>query len=167
VIYVMQDRALRPMAREYVFSDEWDVDAPIMAVFRALSDVTTYPVWWRPVYLSVEADGPLRVGRVARERFRGRLPHELSIQSVILRLEPPREFEVEVVGDLSGRGVWTLCQLGGGLVHVSCEWCGHILSPVLRLAFRWDHNWAIKRAIEGLEPYARASASAPLSVSSA
>ena len=54
------------MAREYLFIDEWDVDAPILAVFRALCDVTTYPLWWKPVYLAVEADGPLRVGRVAR-----------------------------------------------------------------------------------------------------
>jgi hypothetical protein len=26
---------------------------------------------------------------------------------------------------------------------------------VLRPLFRWNHNWSIKRAIEGLEPYAR------------
>ncbi len=62
------------MGREYVFVDEWEVEAPIVAVFRALSDATTYPDWWQPVYLSAEADGPLRVGRVARERFKGRLP---------------------------------------------------------------------------------------------
>ena len=31
-----------------------------------------------------------------------------------------------------------------------------ILTPVLRPVFRWNHNWSIKRAIEGLEPYARA-----------
>jgi hypothetical protein len=29
------------------------------------------------------------------------------------------------------------------------------LTPVLRPLFRWNHNWSIKRAIEGLEPYAR------------
>ena len=29
------------------------------------------------------------------------------------------------------------------------------LTPVLRPVFRWNHNWSIKRAIEGLEPYAR------------
>ena len=153
------------MAREYVFIDEWDVAAPIVAVFRALSDVTTYPDWWKPVYLSVEADGPLRVGRVARERFKGRLPYELSTQSEIIRLEPPREFEVEVVGDLSGRGVWTLSPLPDGRVHVRFDWrvdadrlLLRALRPVLRPLFRWNHGWAIKRAVEGLEAYAVASA---------
>ena len=150
------------MPREYAFVDEWEVEAPILSVFRALCDMTTYPDWWKPVYLAVQADGPLRVGRVARERFKGRLRHELSTQSEIVRLEPPRQFEVEVAGDLSGRGIWTLSKLAGGRVLVRSDWCV-VLSPLQRTAFHWSHNWAIDRAIEGLEPYARASASVPVS----
>jgi hypothetical protein len=34
------------------------------------------------------------------------------------------------------------------------------LTPVLRPAFRWNHAWAIARAMEGLEPYARSRAAA-------
>jgi len=30
-----------------------------------------------------------------------------------------------------------------------------VLTPVLRPLFRWNHSWAVARAIEGLEPYAR------------
>ena len=30
-----------------------------------------------------------------------------------------------------------------------------VLTPVLRPVFRWNHNVAIKAAMEGLEPYAR------------
>jgi uncharacterized protein YndB with AHSA1/START domain len=150
------------MAREHVFIDEWDVDAPILAVFRALADVATYPLWWRPVFLSVSAGGPLRVGRVSHERLRARFPRELATTSEVIRLEPPREYEVEVQGDLSGRGVWTLSPLPDGRVHVRFDWHvdpGRRLLRVLQPAFRWNHNWAIKRAIAGLEPYARASAS--------
>ena len=33
-----------------------------------------------------------------------------------------------------------------------------VLTPVLRPLFRWNHGWAIKRAQEGLEPYARRGA---------
>ncbi|HEX2110267.1 MAG TPA: hypothetical protein VHF67_01825 [Gaiellaceae bacterium] len=29
------------------------------------------------------------------------------------------------------------------------------LTPILRPLFRWNHDWAIARAIEGLEPYAQ------------
>ena len=31
-----------------------------------------------------------------------------------------------------------------------------VLTPLLRPAFRWNHAWAIARAREGLEPFARA-----------
>jgi hypothetical protein len=40
------------VAKEYVFVDEWDVDAPQEAVFEALADARTYPVGWTPVYFA-------------------------------------------------------------------------------------------------------------------
>lgn len=149
------------MAAEYVFIDEWDADAPIDAVFDALADARTYPEWWRPVYLTTEADGPPEIGRVSQQHFKGRLPYKLRTTSQIVALERPRRVEAEVEGDLSGRGIWTLTPTDSG-THVRFDW--HVnadrpllryLTPVLRPLFRWNHNWAIARAIEGLEPYAR------------
>jgi hypothetical protein len=29
------------------------------------------------------------------------------------------------------------------------------LTPILRPFFRYNHDWSVERAIEGLEPYAR------------
>ena len=149
------------MAAEYVFIDEWDVDAPAEAVFEALADARTYPEWWRPVYLKVEADCPPRVGCVSRQEFKGRLPYHLKTTSEIVRLDPPREFEVEVVGDLTGRGVWTLTPRDGR-VHIRFDWrvladraLLRYLTPILRPLFRFNHNWSIQRAREGLGPYAR------------
>ena len=152
------------MASEYVFIDEWDVDAAREAVYEALADSRTYPEWWTPVYISVEADGPPEPGCVARHEFKGQLPYHLKTRSEIVRAEPPGEFEVEVVGDLSGRGVWTLSERDGGTL-VRFDWRVYAdrpllryLTPILRPVFRWNHNWSIKRAIEGLEPYARSRA---------
>jgi uncharacterized protein YndB with AHSA1/START domain len=141
---------------EYVFVDEWDVDAPIDAVFAALSDASTYPQWWRPVHLSVTTTDDH-----ATQRFRGRLPYTLTTRSTTTRHEPPTLHEVDVSGDLRGKGTWTLQPLAGG-THVRFDW--HVfadrpllrtLTPLLRPAFRWNHDWAIARAREGLEPYAR------------
>jgi uncharacterized protein YndB with AHSA1/START domain len=153
------------MASEYVFIDEWDVDAPVEAVFDALADARTYPTWWTPVYQQVDADGPPAVGAVSRQRFKGRLPYVLKMNSEIARLERPREFEIRVGGDLTGRGVWTLEQRGDR-VHVRFDWRVNadrallrILTPVLRPVFRWNHAYAIGRAMKGLEPYARGEAS--------
>jgi Polyketide cyclase / dehydrase and lipid transport len=148
------------MASEYVFIDEWDVAAPQEAVFEALADASTYPQWWKPVYIEVDVDGPPEVGRTSRQHFKGRLPYTLKTTSEIVRYEPPSEFEVSVVGDLTGRGVWKLTP-GDERVHIHCDWrviadrpLLRYLTPVLRPVFRWNHNWSIARAREGLEPYA-------------
>jgi uncharacterized protein YndB with AHSA1/START domain len=145
----------------YVFIDEWDVDAPIGAVFDAVADGRTYPEWWRPVYLEVEADGPPRVGAVSRQRFKGRLPYTLRLTSTVTRYEPPNDVEADAEGDLSGHGHWSLTETDGR-VHVRFDWRVNadrsfirVLTPLLRPVFRWNHNWAIARAMEGLEPYAR------------
>jgi Polyketide cyclase / dehydrase and lipid transport len=150
------------MAGEYVFLDEWDVNAPQEAVFAALADARTYPTWWEPIYQEVQADGPPAVGCASRQKFKAKLPYTLSVVSTIVRLEAPREVEVEVDGDLRGRGLWTL-SAANGKVHVRFDWLVHadrallrILTPVLRPLFRWNHNVAIKQAMVGLEPYARA-----------
>ena len=144
----------------YVFVDEWDVAAPREAVFAALSDARSYPVWWKPVYLDVEADGEPAVGKVSRQHFKGRLPYHLRTRSRITRLEPPHAIGAEVDGDLRGTGLWTLAPTDEG-THVRFDWRVHadrpllrLLTPVLRRALRWNHAWAIARAREGLEPYA-------------
>jgi uncharacterized protein YndB with AHSA1/START domain len=153
-------------SREYLFVDEWDVDAPAESVFAALADGRSYPDWWRPVYLDVAADGDPSVGAVSHQHFKGRLPYHLRTESRIVDLDPPRSLSVDVDGDLRGHGTWTLTPLrDGAATHVRFDWQVYadrrllrVLTPVLRPAFRWNHNWAIKRAMEGLEPYARRTA---------
>jgi mannose-6-phosphate isomerase-like protein (cupin superfamily)/uncharacterized protein YndB with AHSA1/START domain len=149
---------------EYLFVDEWDVAAPREAVYRAISDGRTYPQWWKPVYIAVDADGEPEVGKESRQHFKGRLPYHLHTRSTITRLEPPHIIEADVDGDLRGHGKWTLTGAAAG-THVRFDWQVHAdrrllkaLTPVLRPVFRWNHNWAIARAMEGLEPYARRTA---------
>ncbi len=145
------------MASEYVFVDEWDVDASQEVVYDILKDARTYPEWWRPVYLSVEGDE-----QETHHRFKGRLPYTLDMHAKLVREEPPRQFEVRVDGDLRGKGVWTF-EPRDGKTHVRWDWTVFAdrpllrrLTPVLKPLFRWNHNWAVARAREGLEPYARA-----------
>ena len=147
--------------RPYLFVDQWTVTAPTEAVFAAIADARSYPQWWRPVYLDVESDGPPELGKESRQHFKGRLPYHLHTRSVIVALDPPRTITADVDGDLRGRGTWTLTPAAGG-THVRFDWQVYadrrllrVLTPVLRPLFRWNHNWAIARAMEGLEPYAR------------
>ena len=158
----------RARSGEYVFVDEWDVAAPQEAVFDALADARTYPRWWTPVYIGVDAEGPPALGRESRQHFKGRLPYHLRTRSRISRLERPHVVVGDVDGDLRGRGTWTLTPLGDGRTHVRFDWRVYadkpvlrLLTPVLRPAFRWNHDWAIARARRGLEPYARGLSGSP------
>jgi quercetin dioxygenase-like cupin family protein/uncharacterized protein YndB with AHSA1/START domain len=159
---------LRFAGTAYEFVDEWDVAAPPEAVFDALADARSYPAWWKPVYIDVEADpGPAAVGKVTRQHFKGRLPYHLRTETRTVRLERPRLIEGETEGDLRGRGIWTLTPTDAG-THVRFDWRVHAdrpllraLTPVLRPALRGNHDWAIARAREGLEPYARSLSGSP------
>jgi uncharacterized protein YndB with AHSA1/START domain/quercetin dioxygenase-like cupin family protein len=152
---------LAKLSRPYVFADEWDVAAPPEAVFAAISDARTYPQWWRPVYLDVDADGPAELGSESRQHFKGRLPYHLHTRSRVVAIDAPRSVTAEVDGDLRGRGTWTLTPTARG-TRVRFDWRVHadrallrVLTPVLRPLLRRNHDWAIARAIDGLEPYAR------------
>jgi uncharacterized protein YndB with AHSA1/START domain len=156
------------VAREYVFVDEWEVDAPPDAVFDALADARTYPEWWRPVYIDTQTDGPPEVGRTSQQHFKGRLPYHLRTRTTIVRLERPNVLVGDVEGDLRGRGTWTLAPLPDGGTHVRFDWRVYAdkpllraLTPVLRPAFRWNHAWAIACAQRGLEPFARELSGSP------
>ena len=85
---------------------------------------------------------------------------------MIAELDPPHKVTAVVDGDLRGRGTWTLTPTADG-THVRFDWQVHadrkllrVFTPVLRPIFRWNHNWAIARAIDGLEPYAQRAATA-------
>jgi uncharacterized protein YndB with AHSA1/START domain/quercetin dioxygenase-like cupin family protein len=153
--------SMAELSRPYVFVDEWDVAAQPEAVFDAIADARTYPQWWRPVYIDVDADGPAELGKESRQHFKGRLPYHLHTRSTVTALDPPRSVTAEVDGDLRGTGTWTLTPTASG-THVRFDWQVHAdrrllkaLTPLLRPLFRWNHNWAIARAMDGLEPFAR------------
>jgi hypothetical protein len=83
---------------------------------------------------------------------------------VCVELDPPRTVVADVDGDLRGRGKWTVTPTKAGS-HVRFDWEVHadrkllrILTPVLRPLFRWNHDWAIARAMDGLESYAQRTA---------
>ena len=75
------------MAAEYVFLDEWDVDAPPGAGFRRPS-WTRAPIrsGGRPCTREVDSDGPPAVGCSSRQKFKANLPYTLSTVSTVVRM---------------------------------------------------------------------------------
>ena len=148
---------LKLIDTEYVFVDEWDVAADPETVYDILADGHTYPEWWKPVYLGVK-----REGEYTLQHFKGRLPYHLHTRTRTVEAIRPHRVHGETEGDLRGTGIWTLEPTGNGGTHVRFDWRVHadrkllkVLTPILRPALRWNHDWAIARAQEGLEPYAR------------
>ena len=90
------------MADDYVFIDEWDVDAPQEAVFDALADARTYPEWWKPVYIEVDGDCDPAAGCVTQQEFKGRLPYHLKTLSGVtgeVQLDIPAPVTLRAVLD--------------------------------------------------------------------
>ena len=142
---------------EYTFVDEWDVDADPETVFDILADGHTYPEWWKPVSIGVRQEGDYTL-----QHFKGRLPYHLHTRTRTIEADRPHRIHGETDGDLRGTGIWTLTPTDTGGTHVRFDWQVHadrrllkLLTPILRPALRWNHAWAIARAIEGLEPYAK------------
>ena len=85
-----------------------------------------------------------------------------SVDCQVIAAEPNRtlSYRWDAMG-LESVVTWTLTPTDTG-THVRFDWQVHadrkllkLLTPILRPALRWNHNWAIARAIEGLEPYAK------------
>ncbi|MDA0164918.1 SRPBCC family protein [Solirubrobacter ginsenosidimutans] len=152
-----QQRIAALLDDEYTFVDEWDVAAPPEDVFDALADGTTYPQWWKGVYISATEDG-----EYTHQHFKGRLPYHLHTRTRTIHSERPHRLQGETDGDLRGTGIWTLSENADGGTHVRFDWQVHadrrllkLLTPFLRPVLRWNHTWAIARAMDGLEPYVR------------
>jgi hypothetical protein len=140
------------MTRTNAFVDEWDVRAPIEAVFDALSDPERYPLWWKPVYLAARLVAAIQV--------------DLSCGTRTSSSTCSRDgFRTDYVGLRNGseraahkdRGCGSRRSLRRR--HLDPQ-RGADARPWSTLPLG-NHNWAIKRAMEGLEPYARRLAGLP------
>ena len=125
-------------------------------VFDVLADGHTYPEWWKPVYIGVKTEGEYTL-----QHFKGRLPTTCTRAPRRSNRDRPYRLQGETDGDLRGTGIWTLSANANG-THVRFDWHVHadrrllkLLTPILRPALRWNHNWAIARAIEGSSPTSR------------
>ena len=128
---------------------------PPSAVFEVLGDAGTYPEWWKPVYHRRQGGGSPGVGRIVHQHFRGPLPYTLEDSGRDRPLRTPSDNRVTCGRRPFRTAVWTITPRNGGS-HVRFDWTTtadrpllRYLSPLLRPLFRWNHNWAAKRAMEG------------------
>lgn len=142
----------------YAFVTRWRVQAPPEAVWELLHDAEAWPSWWRGVErVEALAAGDARgLGAVRRFTWKSALPYRLAFEMQVSELERPRILAGRASGELEGVGRWTL-EPDGGWTRVRYEWTVrttkawmNALAPLLKPAFRWNHDLVMRRGAEGL-----------------
>src|SRR5947209_2062707 len=88
----------------------WNLDAPVERVWHLLTEIETWPQWWRAVsqvelLQSGDANG---LGAVHRITWKTALPYQLTFDTRMTRIEPMSIIEGRASGELDGRGLRTL-----------------------------------------------------------
>lgn len=138
---------------DYHFTSHWKVHGPIRVVYDILKDGERYDRWWKPAYVKTDVVGTQKV----RALVRAKLPYTLDFTTELVREDPPKEIEIRALGELAGRGLWTLKEVGDE-VAITFYWdvraekpLVRFLSPVLKPLFRWNHDWVMKTGEKGLQ----------------
>ena len=144
---------------DYHFVSRWRVEARVEEVADVLSDAESLPRWWPSVYLRVEVLEPgdaAGEGKRVRLHTKGWLPYTLDWEFRTVETNHPHGFTVEALGDLEGRGVWTLRQ-DGATADITYVWRVRARKPLLRALsfllkpiFAANHRWAMARGEESL-----------------
>ena len=143
---------------EYHFVTEWEIEAPIEAVWGAISDPLRWPRWWRGVVevVDVSAGDERGIGAVRRYTWRSRLPYNLVFDMRTTLVDPPHAIEGSASGELAGAGRWRF-ESRGPMTTVRYEWdivttkrWMNLLAPILRPLFEWNHDVVMEWGRQGL-----------------
>jgi hypothetical protein len=145
---------------EYYFLDRWFIPHPVEAIWPYIVDMPAYPTWWGMVYDQAQPINDLppdQVGARVNIQAHGRLPYKTRFISEVTHVEPPHKLGLNADGDLTGRGLWTLKEAGGG-TDISFEWVVRADKPILRLfspifkpIFAWNHGWTMQQGEAALK----------------
>jgi hypothetical protein len=144
---------------EYHFVTRWHVDAPIDAVWDAISHPEAWPSWWKGVESATElAHGDERgVGGRYRLVWKSALPYRLGFEVTTTRVEQPNLIEGHAEGELEGTGRWDMHEGTAGGTDVTYFWdvrttlpWMNALGPLPAPAFRWNHDYVMRSGGIGL-----------------
>lgn len=151
-------------SNHYHLNTLWQFDAPVDAVWDAITHPERWPDWWDGVecVVALEAGDASGVGARQRYTWKSVLPYRLTFVSRVTRVEPQRLLEGEVEGELEGVGRWHF-ERAEGLTTVRYEWrvrttpwWMNLLAPLARPLFRWNHDALMRAGGLGLARYLNA-----------
>jgi hypothetical protein len=146
---------------EYAFVTTWRLDAPVDRVYDAIRDSLSWPRWWDSV-LAVEDLTPgddAGIGSLRRYTFKGRLPYLLRFDLTTDVVLAPERLGGTAIGELEGRGDWTLRADGPDVTYVRYDWVirttrpwMNALAPLpfVRRIFELNHDHVMNRGLVGI-----------------
>lgn len=145
------------MAR-YRFLSTWVLRAKRAAVYDALRDYESHPLWWPGVNEATllregDEDG---VGAVLEYVVAGPLPYDLRFEVTVDAAERPERIAVAAKGELEGTGEWRLEEHGeltvaryAWAVATTKRWMNALATPA-RPLFSWAHTKVMRAGAVGL-----------------
>jgi len=147
------------MNPHFVLTSRWRMNTDAAPVWALLTDVETWPRWWRCVrHVRVLARAPgSPIGDVAQIHWSSALFYGIHLHMVTAVADRPRLLEVHASGDLSGAGAWILEPTSDGGVDVTYRWEVELHRgwmrrgvAVLRPVFEWNHFVVMRSGARGM-----------------
>ncbi|MBX7110002.1 MAG: SRPBCC family protein [Chitinophagales bacterium] len=144
---------------EYTFVTVWKLKHTSLAeAWNTIKAVEEWPQWWKGV-ISVttikEGDADC-IGKVSRFIFKSVLPYRLVFQLELIRLQHHHFMIGQASGELEGTGTWTF-DMDQDVVRIQYNWnvkttraWMNVLAPILKPAFKWNHDVVMRRGWKGL-----------------
>lgn len=154
-------------ATHFVLISRFHIAAEPLVVWRALTQVSAWPLWWKAVAavhrpLGETPEGT--VGAVAIIDWKSPIGYRFQVTATTLHVDRPRSIEARVEGDLHGHGLWVLEPHEQG-VDVTYRWDLELRRPwmrrwawLLRPIFAWSHFRVVRGGVVGLARHLNARA---------
>ena len=147
------------MPQRFVLTSRWHLDTSPASVWHLLTDIDTWPAWWRYVrrVRRIERAPSSPVGDVVELDWCSALPYGMRLRVTTVAAEAPHRLEGRAEGDLNGFGTWLLEGSDGEGVDVTYRWevvlerrWMRVLSFLLRPLFEWNHFVVMRAGAAGM-----------------
>ncbi len=154
------------LVRAYDWQTEWNIDAPLSTVYKALTTPEEQDKWWpsmrvhRVTPLANIPNGRTIEYRVQQAQSVARLVPPFKITGVTADIEKERRLRTQVTGDLVGILETLLFSRPDGGTRIVYHWYVRVHNPVLNALgflfepmFRASHDHVVEEGEAGLQRY--------------
>jgi hypothetical protein len=142
------------VAAPFRYDRTFDFDVASDVLWSALTDTGRYPTWW-PWLRKFDAP-TLEPGTVAHCAVRAPLPYTLEFDVHVQSVDPGREIETEVRGDLAGPARLVVAEPAPGRSTARLAWEVELRVPLLSAAslvarpvLVWAHDQVVASGVAG------------------